>query len=139
MSEVQAAISRNVGVLRAVRGLRTDESVASILGVSVSTVNKKMSGARKWNLEEVEALAAYFRIPPNRLLGDPSELLDPNLRATGTGDTHGSTSAYVSPEKEFQLIQFPQINADSPELDRLATVTPLTPPRRPRRSLAAAV
>lgn len=139
MSEVQAAISRNVGVLRAVRGLRTDESVASILGVSVSTVNKKMSGARKWNLEEVETLAAYFRIPPNRLLGDPSELLDPNLEATGTS---GKPSTTVRGDGFGLVIPFPQVAPSLTVFRDLAEVIPLARSNRdvhlrPSRSVSA--
>lgn len=94
-----------------------------------------MNGSRKWTIEEVETLAEYFRIPAGRLLGDPSELLDPGLRATGTS---GGTSAYVSPDNDFRLIQFPQVTATGPLLDGLATVTVLAS-RRPQPSLAVAI
>lgn len=137
MSEVQAAISRNVGVLRAVRGLRTDTAIAEILGCGISTVSKKMNGSRKWTIEEVETLANYFQIPPSRLLGEPSDLLDPNLRATGTS---GSTSTNVLPDGSTSVIPFPLVEARSWTLPTLATVIPLQRDRthhnRPSRAVA---
>lgn len=130
MSEVQAAISRNVGVLRAVRGLRTDTAIAEILGCGISTVSKKMNGSRKWTIEEVETLAEYFRIQPGKLLGDPSDLLDPGdrLNRTAGGSIRTGTSAYVPAEWSAKVIPFPQVSAPGRELPVAATVIPFLRP-----------
>ena len=126
MSELQQAVSRNVRVLMAIRGVRSQSALAKKVGVEYSNFNDKMRGKNSWTLSDIEMLADEFRIPAASLLGDGREFLNPNLRATGTGDMPGATFAYVSAEEEFRLIPFPQVRGrsslDAPVLDQVATV-----------------
>lgn len=145
MSEVQSAISRNLDVLKAIRGLpRTDKPIAEILGIGISSVNKKMSGDRKWTLEDVEALAKYFRVTPGALIGPVDEVIgasSPNLRATGTTGARPDARRYVPAGVNGIVIPFPQVDAIGPSLGRTALVLPLRRPShthasRPSRTVA---
>lgn len=100
MSELQDAITRNIRVIQAVRGMRGDRPIANILGISVSTVSKKMNGERKWTIPEVEELAAALGINAAKFFGEAQSIVDPGEGATGTmGSTKLSSSGH--------LIQFP--------------------------------
>lgn len=117
MSELQEAVSRNVRVLMAIRGIRSQRALAAQVGVNYTNFNKKLIGKNNWTLEDIELLADEFHIEPASLLGDGREFLDPPTR-TGT-------SGYVPSNRATRLILFPQVSAETPELSGLATIIPL--------------
>lgn len=141
MSELQDAISQNVRVLIALRGMRSQRELARAVGVEYTNFNAKVRGGTAWTINDIEMLADYFRIKPAALLGDGREFLDPGNRLRATG-TSGGPSSYVPDDVTGSILVFPQVTIPAGELAALATVIPF--PRggvhhrspRPSRSVA---
>lgn len=138
-------ISNVYALLGIHRMSKTD--LARALGWDGATITRLLNenpqkASREWKIADVLEVGRVFELDDPFVLTRPlNEVVqgwDPNLKATGTGDTRGSTSAYVSADNEFRLILFPQVSANAPELDKLATVTNLSN-HAPRPSLAEAV
>ena len=146
VSELRARMISNVYALLGIHRMsKTD--LARALGWDGATITRLLNedpkkASREWKIADIIEVGNVFELDDPFLLTRPlNEVVrgwDPNLKATGTGDTRGSTSAYVSTDKAFQLIQFPQVTADGPLLDRPATITQLAS-RRPQTSLPVAV
>lgn len=60
---VQANVTRAVRILMAQRDIRHQEELADLLGVASTTLSRKMNGARKWTVEDVNDLARVLAAP----------------------------------------------------------------------------
>lgn len=62
----------------AVRGLlashrRTQRQLASVLGITQSSVSKRLTGQAEFSASELLAIAAWLQVEPARVLGEPIE------------------------------------------------------------------
>jgi len=73
--EVQANISRVVRILMAAAGLRHQTDLAHQLGVTDSTVTRKLVGKRPWSLEDLVKLSAIFNQPVRVFVSNPDRVL----------------------------------------------------------------
>ena len=139
MSELQQAVSDNVRLLILRRGLRSQRELARAVGVEYTNFNAKVRGGTSWTLNDIEKLAAYFRIEAVSLFGDGREFLDPNFNST-TSERRNALGSELAGLFTHQftarVIPFPQVMSRGRELSRQATVISLSQHATHRSSLA---
>lgn len=138
MSELQEAVSRNVRVLMALRGVRSQSALARAVGVEYTNFNAKVRGKTAWTLEDIEKLADEFKVPAPSLLGEVREFLDPNLKATGKSQLNNELLALLAGELGSVVIPFPQVEPRAYQLIRNASVTSIADYTTRRSSRAVA-
>lgn len=77
--------------------------LAQVLGMSQGSISAKVNGKTPFDLDEIEHLAAFFRIPPSRLMGEstdgPLPPMGGDTRKSPRGKTHGVTAFRRKPRK----------------------------------------
>lgn len=128
MSELHDIVTRNLRVLMAIRGIEGYATLAKTLGIDAASVSNKMRGKRQWNLDDIEKLAAEFRVPASALIGDVAALVDPAKTATGTevNRTLRGSRGYLPAHPPAQILLFPQVNPAARNLNQDAHVIPLS-------------
>jgi DNA-binding Xre family transcriptional regulator len=71
--QLQDLITTNVKVLMAVRGIRQTE-LADQLGWDRTVMSNRVTGKRRWMIENLGELAEFFGIAPGVLLGSAAEV-----------------------------------------------------------------
>lgn len=62
-------------VLMALDGGMTQTQLARKVGVDKAVISKSFKGFRPWKIEDVEALAAVFDVPPTTFFERPEDVL----------------------------------------------------------------
>ncbi|WP_172803280.1 helix-turn-helix domain-containing protein [Alloactinosynnema sp. L-07] len=99
--EIQHAITRNVRVLMAMRGITTKRALAELLGKPENHLSRQLNDQRRWQLEDLADIAAAFEVTPDSLLGDVTYLVGaagPVSVGTGRG-SNSVTDQYASPNR----------------------------------------
>ena len=86
---LQDTIRRNVRVLMAIRGISTVREFATLLGDNENHLGNRLTGRRKWQIDDLAKLAHVFDVAPGLLLGNTAELAGA-LAPTGTGSVTGA-------------------------------------------------
>jgi hypothetical protein len=110
MSEgLQERVPRNVRILMAIRGIEDQKTLAAHLKWGADRVSTSFSGRRRWALNDLEELAAVFRVTPADMLADATSLVNVAGPAmTGTDAvTRGVTGRYPT-SNGARIISFPQ-------------------------------
>lgn len=66
-----SAIADNVRAAKARRRV-TDAQIAAAVGLSRSAINDRMNGRAKFQIDELQAIAAYLDVPLHQLLEVPA-------------------------------------------------------------------
>lgn len=90
-NDLQAVIRRNVKVLMAIKGIETSRALAREVGTNENLLTTKISGRRRWQLDDVEMLAEAFGVQPGLLLGDTATLVGASGRPPGTAAANATT------------------------------------------------
>lgn len=69
---LQEAVSRNVRVIAAARGTTPTEAARRV-GMHASRLHAKLQGKTRWNVEDLELLAAALDVEPARLVSGLAE------------------------------------------------------------------
>lgn len=87
--DLQETIRRNVRVLMAIRGIDTVRALATLLGDNENHLSNRLTGRRKWQLDDIANLAHVFGVEPGLILGDTATLAGA-IAPTGTGSVTGT-------------------------------------------------
>lgn len=87
-------VSQRVNHLLFINGLMTQRALAFRMGLKPATVGNKVTGASRWNIDEVSELSEIFEVSTDYILGkEPIESAEPvNAEVpappvTSTGET----------------------------------------------------
>lgn len=96
-ADLQDNVSSIVRGLLGLRHMRQSD-LAPVLGVTPSGVNEKLQGRRKWTLNDLDALAAFFDISPATFFDEPEALFK-----TGRFSPLVGLPSHPEPELPFPL------------------------------------
>lgn len=142
--------SANDNVTKVVRGLIalggwTQRDLATAAGIDETTVSNKMSGKRRWSLEDIDALSAAFGLewstflqPPTLVISQVAQQLAGNDEAAPTGTVGAAgvrhvgleptTRCLVNMASDLRVINLAERRAlraaSRPALDRTSSPTP---------------
>lgn len=71
--DLQTNVSRIVRALMGSRGMKQGD-LAGILHVSRSGVTEKLSGRRKWSVDDLDAMGRFFDVSPATFFEEPEAL-----------------------------------------------------------------
>ena len=71
-------VSQRVNHLLFINGLMTQRALAFRMGVKPATIGNKVTGANRWNIDEVSELSEIFGVSTDYILGkEPIESAEP--------------------------------------------------------------
>lgn len=104
---LQENVTRVVQALMGISGIKQHDLFEQ-LGMAQPTLSQKMSGTRRWSIDDLEALARAFGVLPQTFLTDPAEIFGDAMKAH-QGAWRGSrlTPPYVASSRRLSLVRVP--------------------------------
>ena len=92
-ASLQENVTRVVQALLGISGMRQHD-LLDLLEMAQPTLSQKMSGSRRWSIDDLESLARAFGVTPKMFLTEPGDIFGDALKA------HASlTRRYVTPQR----------------------------------------